>query len=71
MTILGALPAGLIGIADAARRALPPVHLWNPEHCGEIDIVIQADGVWMHEGSPIGRADLPAKLILGAAPDRP
>ncbi|AYG96216.1 DUF1285 domain-containing protein [Brevundimonas naejangsanensis] len=49
-------------MAEAARQApgrgLPPVHLWNPAHCGEIDIVICADGVWMHEGSPIGRAEL-------------
>lgn len=58
MTALGALPAGLIGIAEAARRPLPPVHLWNPPHCGEIDIVIRADGVWLHEGSPIGRPEL-------------
>lgn len=42
----------------AGGRGLPPVHLWNPEHCGEIDIVIGADGVWMHEGSPIGRPEL-------------
>ena len=34
------------------------MHLWNPAHCGEIDILIRADGVWMHEGSPIGRAEL-------------
>lgn len=54
--------AGLAGIAEAATqvpgRGLPPVHLWHPEHCGEIDIVIQRDGVWLHEGSPIGRAEL-------------
>lgn len=53
---------GLAGVAAAARQApgkgLPPVHLWHPEHCGEIDIVIQRDGIWMHEGSPIGRAEL-------------
>ena len=51
---------GLAGVAQAARaeRGLPPVHLWNPAHCGDIDIVIRADGVWMHEGSPIGRAEL-------------
>jgi hypothetical protein len=52
----------LAGIAQAARQApgrgLPPVHLWNPAHCGEIDIVIRRDGVWMHEGSPIGRPEL-------------
>lgn len=49
-------------MAEATRQApgrgLPPVHLWNPAHCGEIDIVIRADGVWMHEGSPIGRPEL-------------
>lgn len=51
---------GLAGVAQAARaeRGLPSVHLWNPAHCGDIDIVIRADGVWMHEGSPIGRAEL-------------
>jgi hypothetical protein len=53
---------GLAGVAAAAKQApgrgLPPVHLWHPAHCGEIDIVIRRDGVWMHEGSPIGRAEL-------------
>ena len=39
-------------------RGLPPVHLWHPEHCGEIDIVIRANGQWVHEGSPIGREAL-------------
>lgn len=56
--MIGALPAGLIGIAEAAGRTLPPVHLWNPPNCGEIDILIRADGVWLHEGSPIGRKEL-------------
>lgn len=52
--------SGLAGVTEAAAasRGLPPVHLWNPPHCGEIDIVIRRDGVWMHEGSPIGRAEL-------------
>ncbi|HEV7352331.1 MAG TPA: DUF1285 domain-containing protein [Brevundimonas sp.] len=51
---------GLAAAAAAARsgRGLPPVHLWHPPHCGDIDILIRADGVWMHEGSPIGRAEL-------------
>ncbi len=38
-----------------AGRGLPPVHLWNPPHCGEIDIRIGRDGRWRHEGSLIGR----------------
>ena len=53
---------GLAGVAAAAKQApgrgLPPVHLWHPAHCGDIDIVIRRDGLWMHEGSPIGRAEL-------------
>ncbi len=53
---------GLSAVAAAAKQApgrgLPPVHLWHPEHCGEIDIVVRADGTWMHEGSPIGRKEL-------------
>ncbi|KQP48248.1 MAG: DUF1285 domain-containing protein [Brevundimonas sp.] len=54
--------SGLNAVAEAAKQApgkgLPPVHLWHPAHCGDIDIVIRADGVWMHEGSPIGRKEL-------------
>jgi hypothetical protein len=53
---------GLEAVAAAAKQApgrgLPPVHLWNPAHCGEIDIVIRRDGLWFHEGSPIGREAL-------------
>ncbi len=45
-------------IQAASGRGLPPVHLWNPAHCGEIDIVVGADGVWRHEGSPIRRPEL-------------
>jgi hypothetical protein len=54
---------GLDGVIAAAKaqapgRGLPPVHLWNPPNCGEIDIVIRKDGVWFHEGTPIGREAL-------------
>ncbi len=57
-------PPGLAGVLAVAggegeqARALPPVHLWRPAHCGEIDIRIARDGTWFHEGSPIGRAPL-------------
>jgi len=52
---------GLISAARAASeeaRGLPPVHLWDPPDCGEIDIVIKRDGTWIHEGTPIGRPGL-------------
>src|SRR5690606_41748659 len=35
-----------------------PIYLWNPAHCGEIDIRIARDGQWYHEGSPIQRPEL-------------
>ncbi len=35
--------------------ALPPVHLWNPAFCGDIDMRIARDGTWYYLGSPIGR----------------
>ncbi len=43
---------------QASGRGLPPVHLWNPANCGEIDIRIRPDGTWLHEGTPIGRPAL-------------
>jgi hypothetical protein len=42
----------------ATQRGPAPVHLWNPAHCGEIDIVIRRDGTWRHEGAPISREPL-------------
>jgi len=43
---------------QASGRGLPPVHLWNPAHSGEIDIVIARDGSWSHEGALIAREAL-------------
>lgn len=39
----------------AAERKLPPVHQWNPDHCGDSDMRIAADGTWHHQGRPIER----------------
>ncbi len=41
-----------------AARALPPVEKWTPDYCGELDLLIRRDGVWMYQGTPIGRASL-------------
>ncbi len=52
----------LKGLAEArkavAKKGLPPVHLWNPELCGDIDMRIARDGTWYYLGSPIGRKEL-------------
>lgn len=36
-------------------KGLPPVHLWNPTFCGDIDMRIARDGTWYYLGTPIGR----------------
>ena len=42
----------------AAKKGPPPVHLWNPPYCGELDIRIARDGTWFYLGTPIGRKPL-------------
>ncbi|MGJ5179912.1 DUF1285 domain-containing protein [Bradyrhizobium oligotrophicum] len=44
--------------AGSSGKALPPVHLWNPPFCGDIDMRIAADGSWYYMGTPIGRPAL-------------
>ena len=56
MTSVGADPSSLI--AQISGSNLPPVHKWNPELCGDIDIRIARDGTWFYMGSPIGRKRL-------------
>jgi uncharacterized protein len=49
---------GLEGVAAVRKRGPAPVHLWNPDFCGDIDMRIASDGTWFYNGSPIGRAPL-------------
>ena len=49
----------LAASAQAVQKGgLPPVHLWNPPHCGHIDMRIARDGTWFYMGTPIGRPAL-------------
>lgn len=41
-----------------AGKSLPPVHLWNPPFCGDLDMRIARDGTWFYLGTPIGRPAL-------------
>ena len=56
------------GLAASARAAAgkgnPPVHLWDPPFCGDLDIRIARDGTWFYLGTPIGRFEL-VKLFSG------
>ena len=50
----------LVANVNAANKGkdLPPVHLWNPPFCGDLDIRIARDGTWFYLGTPIGRPAL-------------
>ena len=51
----------LAASAQAARkegRGLPPVHLWDPPFCGDLDIRIARDGRWFYLGTPIERPEI-------------
>ncbi|MFN3586150.1 MAG: DUF1285 domain-containing protein [Moraxellaceae bacterium] len=37
---------------------LPPVHLWHPPFCGDIDMEIRRNGQWFYQGGPINRLPL-------------
>lgn len=52
------------GIEAAAKavsgknKGLPPVHLWNPDFSGDLDMRIARDGTWFYLGTPINRPAL-------------
>ncbi len=53
------------GLDDGAGpRRLPPVHLWNPAFCGDIDMRIARDGRWYYMGTTIDRPAM-VKLFAG------
>lgn len=51
-------------VKQASGKGLPPVHLWNPPFCGDLDMRIARDGTWFYEGTPIGRPAM-VKLFSG------
>ena len=64
-TTRGVETGGIAAAVRAAhRKGPPPVHLWNPPYCGEMDLEIRPDGSWIHDGTPIGR---PAMVRLFAS----
>jgi hypothetical protein len=50
--------AGAVGKTTQNKTTLPPVHLWNPPFCGDLDMRIAADGTWFYLKTPIGRPAL-------------
>jgi uncharacterized protein len=56
MTTTTADPTALLArLGVGPGKKPPPVHLWNPAFCGDMDMRIARDGTWYYLGSPIGR----------------
>jgi hypothetical protein len=56
---------GLEALIQAQAGKCPaPVEQWDPPYCGDIGMRIRSDGVWLYQGSPIGRASL-VRLFAG------
>src|SRR4051812_13596451 len=49
---------GITKALSSAGKGPPPVHLWNPPYCGDIDLRIASDGIWYYQQTPIGRPAL-------------
>jgi hypothetical protein len=57
--------AGLEALLEGqASTGSAPVEKWDPPYCGDIGMRIRSDGVWLYQGSPIGRLPL-VKLFAG------
>jgi len=50
--------AKAVAQASKGKKSPPPVHLWNPPYCGDLDIRIARNGMWWYLGTPIGRLEL-------------
>ena len=48
----------LLATQKTASDGLPPVHLWHPDKSGDMDLVIDREGRWIHEGGEIKRTRL-------------
>ena len=42
-------------LEEQKNKRLPPVHRWDPDRQGEIDMRIARDGTWYYLGTPIQR----------------
>jgi hypothetical protein len=51
-------------LRSQAGKAPAPVEQWDPPYCGDIGMRVRADGVWLYQGSPIGRIAL-VRLFAG------
>lgn len=56
--------ADLIEQSNKSSSQLPPVHLWHPEKTGDMEMLIDREGRWLHQSVEIKR---PAMVKLFAS----
>jgi len=52
---LESLFADLLASQEKTSASLPPVHLWKPQLSGDMDMLVDREGRWIHEGGEIKR----------------
>lgn len=55
---LDKISAQIPNAGNAAGQKLPPVELWDPPFCGDINLQIKADGSWFYNGTIFKRLSL-------------
>lgn len=61
---LDILFADLLAVQEQSSASLPPVHLWKPQLSGDMDMLVDREGRWIHEGGEVKR---PAMVKLFAS----
>jgi hypothetical protein len=61
---LDSLFADLLATQEQSSASMPPVHLWKPQLSGDMDLLIDREGRWIHQGGEIKR---PAMVKLFAS----
>ncbi len=59
---LDKISAQISSFSTEKGQKIPPVELWDPPYCGEMDLVIKADGSWFYNGTIFKRLAL-VKLL--------
>lgn len=52
------ISAQISGSQQGGVKKMPPVELWDPPFCGDIDLEIKSDGSWFYNGTIFKRLSL-------------
>ena len=62
-------PASILKqISQFKDQEFPPVHLWNPPLCENVEMRIDREGNWYFMNSPIGRKRMVCLLYTSPSP---